>query len=306
METCLICRKSGSIYSPIGDDIYSFNCPCCENYLINRTAKALLENNNLSERQRANISGWLFENQNFEITPEKIDWLSAIPTPSFNERADKFILNLEKKTGYAGQGVSGASLQLSYGWCLNHSELAEILDYLVSTSRIRIHHGEYKIAPDGWAHIETLKRRGADSQQGFVAMWFDDKMKNIYDETISKGIEDAWYRPHKVDQREHNGKIDDEIIAQIRRSHFVVADFTGHRGGVYFEAGFAKGLGLEVFWTCKEEDIKDLHFDIRQYNCIAWELDKLPDFRKKLSYKIESVLGRGTYKPDADKDRLGK
>ena len=45
-------------------------------------------------------------------------------------------------------------------------------------------------------------------------------------------------------------KIDDEIIGEIRRSRFLVADFThgdkGARGSVYYEAGFAYGLGLPV------------------------------------------------------------
>ena len=52
--------------------------------------------------------------------------------------------------------------------------------------------------------------------------------------------------------------IDDEIIAEIRRSWFVVADFTcgtvPHegkevaipRGGVYYEAGFAQGLNVPL------------------------------------------------------------
>lgn len=114
----------------------------------------------------------------------------------------------------------------------------------------------YKIAPRGWNRIEELLKVNADSQQGFVAMWFDDSIQVVYEEAISQGISDAGYRPHKVDLREHTGKIDDEIIAQIRRSRFVLADFTGQRGGVYFEAGFGKGLGLEVIWTCREDDIK--------------------------------------------------
>ena len=125
-------------------------------------------------------------------------------------------------------------------------------------------------------------------------MWFDDQMKKIYDETIALGIIDAGYHPHRVDQREYNDKIDDEIIVQIRRSRFIVADFTGHRGGVYYEAGFAKGFGLEVIMTCRKDHMENLHFDIRQYNCIEWEQDKLGDFRKKIKNRIERVFGQGT------------
>ena len=45
---------------------------------------------------------------------------------------------------------------------------------------------------------------------------------------------------------EHINKIRDEIISQITRSKFLIADFTGHRGGVYFEAGLAMGLRRSV------------------------------------------------------------
>ena len=153
----------------------------------------------------------------------------------------------------------------------------------------------YKITPEGWAHLEEIKKMNADSLQCFVALWFDEQMQNIYDEYISRAITNAGYKPHKVDQREYNDKIDDEIIAQIRRSRFIVADFTGHRGGVYYEAGFAKGLGLEVIWTCRKDDIDELHFDIRQYNCIDWDIEHLDVFSRRLTSRIESVLGHGSY-----------
>jgi hypothetical protein len=60
---------------------------------------------------------------------------------------------------------------------------------------------------------------------------------------------------------EHINKMGDEIISQIRRSKFLIADFTGHRGKVYFEAGLA--MGLPVFWTCRRDDLDKLHFDMR-------------------------------------------
>jgi hypothetical protein len=79
-----------------------------------------------------------------------------------------------------------------------------------------------------------------------------------------------------VDQQHHHlNKVDDEIIAEIRRSRFLVADFTCEegkvRGGVYFEAGFASGLNIPIIWTCKTTSMKDLHFDTRQYPHIEWK-----------------------------------
>jgi nucleoside 2-deoxyribosyltransferase len=79
-----------------------------------------------------------------------------------------------------------------------------------------------------------------------------------------------------------------QIIADIRRSKFLIADFTGHRGGVYFEAGFALGLGLPVIWTCRKEELDKLHFDIRQYNFIDWETDG--ELQERLTNRIRATI----------------
>src|SRR5262249_1382556 len=78
---------------------------------------------------------------------------------------------------------------------------------------------------------------------------------------------------------------------EIRRSAFLVADFTEHRQNVYFETGFAIGLARQVVWTCRKDQIKDLHFDIRQYNCIDWK--DAADLAKRLQVRIEATFGRG-------------
>ena len=122
-----------------------------------------------------------------------------------------------------------------------------------------------------------------------------DTSDPIYKNIMSKAICEAGYKPLKIDNKLHNNKICDEIIAEIRKSKFLVADLTGHRGGVYYEAGFAKGLGLEVFWSCNEKDFDKLHFDIRQYNCIKWSHDNLEKFKNDLKNRIESVLGHGPH-----------
>ena len=71
----------------------------------------------------------------------------------------------------------------------------------------------------------------------------------------------------------------------------IVVDFTGRRGGVYFEAGFALGLDLPVTWTCRKDDMQGLHFDIRQYNTIDWETREEPALR--LQHRIEAAVGKG-------------
>ena len=128
-------------------------------------------------------------------------------------------------------------------------------------------------------------------------MWFDDSMNEVYESAIQPGIEDAGYEAIRIDRKEHVNKIDDEIIAELRRARLVVADFThgdaGPRGGVYYEAGFAHGRSIPVIFSCREDAIEKVHFDTRQYNHIVWELGKLDEFRRALATRISAVLGDG-------------
>jgi hypothetical protein len=147
------------------------------------------------------------------------------------------------------------------------------------------------LTPKGFSYVETLKKQ-TDSTQIFIAMWFNSLMDKALNEAIRPAITDAGLNPFRIDDKDHNNNIDDEIIAEIQRSRAVVADFTKHRGGVYFEAGYALGLGLPVIWTCREDEKDKLHFDIRQYNTIMWEDSEegRTKFREALKQRIRSTI----------------
>ena len=82
----------------------------------------------------------------------------------------------------------------------------------------------------------------------------------------------------------------------IMKSRFVVADFTDQRNGVYYEAGFAKGLGLPVIQTCMSEDFNNMHFDVKSINTIRYDTpSKLVPL---LKHQITETIG--TYKPLED------
>ena len=168
-----------------------------------------------------------------------------------------------------------------------------------------------RVEVPGYSRIEELETN-PDLSQCFVAMWFDDSLDDAYENGIKSAIEEAGYSPLRIDREEFLGKIDDAIIAEIRRSRFVVADFThkvadirkgecheseegheqlGARGGVYYEAGFAHGLDLPVIFTCRSDMIDKVHFDTRQFNHIVWE--NPDDLREQLTNRIGSVLGDG-------------
>jgi nucleoside 2-deoxyribosyltransferase len=85
-----------------------------------------------------------------------------------------------------------------------------------------------------------------------------------------------------------NEGITDRILSEIRLAQFVVADFTGQRGGVYFEAGFARGLGREVIWMCREDELKLVHFDVKHLGHVVWATPA--DLRTKLAESIRANI----------------
>ena len=67
----------------------------------------------------------------------------------------------------------------------------------------------------------------------FVAMWFDESMNDAFEIGISKAVTDRGFPTSvRIDRKEHNSQITDEIIAAIRDAEFAVADFKDNRGGI--------------------------------------------------------------------------
>lgn len=146
------------------------------------------------------------------------------------------------------------------------------------------------ITAAGWTELSHLDHAGIDSHSGFIAMAFSPD-RDPAEKAISAAIRATGYLPVRVDKIEHVNKIDDEIIARIRASKFLVADFSLQRNGVYFEAGFMLGLGRPVIWLCEKSDLANVHFDTRQYNTLTYA-DSV-DLQTGLQRRIEAVIGRG-------------
>ncbi len=191
---------------------------------------------------------------------------------------------------------------LAASGCQSNKELDEFWTYVVDQGWVR---ATPAMGARGWhltsmnlsarMYVESRARTESLDRQGFVAMWFDKSLEAAFAQGFKPAIEEAGYAPYRVDQDHFLGKVDDRIIAAIRQSRFVVADFTcgaeGARGGVYYEAGFAQGLGLPVIFTCRQDCFENVHFDTDHINHLIWT--DPGDLRSKLQARIEATLGRG-------------
>lgn len=310
METrkCPVCLANEARYRGDDSDINHYECPRCgrfscsqefeEDFLrreVERDRGQVLLGPTGS-RRRANLSSWLLGQPAVLLSSTDEGAVVTIPTPSIHQRAASFLSQLVGVSGSLGvQVLVKYGEWLSRTWSASETEVFHLLDFLeghgwVSLSRVLGPWDHVTVTAEGWEQVEATA--GSDSTaQGFVAMWFSEDMLVAYTDGIAAGIADAGYQPHRVDQKEYFGRIDDEIISQIDRSEFVVADFTGHRGGVYFEVGYAKGRNLPVFFCCRKDDLENLHFDVRQYNCIDWETPN--ELQVRLAKRILDTIGPG-------------
>jgi len=291
-------------------------------YTITGTRAILAENFN--EDQRMLVTTWLVKQRSLgNAVPHVSDNLEieSIRKPSIIERAENLLKYINSQTSNISDIFESPrfvpkehqSLMKSFlemlAWSDSNSleDLNYLLKFLENQGWIsRPPSSLGYTSPDklwvvtvlGHIYLSDLKSRIIDSTQAFVAMWFSSCTDDAYYEGIKPGIEDARYSPVRIDEKPHLNKIDDEIIAEIRRSKFVVADFThgndGARGGVYYEAGFAHGLNIPVFFTCREDLHDKIHFDTRQYLHIFWK--NPADLRKSLSERISALLGDGPVK----------
>jgi hypothetical protein len=227
-----------------------------------------------------------------KIDSDAVPRLRALTKPSFQERVEQYLIAAAEKAPRLDQRFHpGAADLIGISYSDDVQELAIIVDYLRSEGLVSADYQQERLTAKGYISADELRTRRAASSQAFVAMAFTDEMKRMYQEAIEPAIREAGFSPMLISEKEHANKIDDEIIAEIRRSAFLVADFTEHRQNVYFETGFAIGLAQQVIWTCRKDQIKDLHFDIRQYNCIDWENET--ELAQRLQRRIEAMFGRG-------------
>ena len=282
----------------------------------------------------SNFSSYIRENEGQLFSENDIEFLLRILTPSVTEKATKLLRFIAKEHPYAGEqftiqwwGMEGqiklvnehkgpsfsddptmfAACEhlfpyFAASWSRNAGEFLFLLNSHLRAAQHFLEQGEdekfLRITSAGWSYLQSIEMPGNESTNAFVAMWFDAATDRLWTQAIRPSVYDAGYKPVRVDAIEHSNKIDDEIIAQIRACKFVVADFTNQRQGVYFEAGFAIGLGKRVIWCVKDADLKDVHFDNRQYNFIRWKEDNFPGFKRALTNRIEALFGKGSVKLD--------
>lgn len=227
---------------------------------------------------------------------EKAKRADLLPVHVRAERLLRYLVDIPKDVGQplGTQRILDGPEAAAWSESNTPEDVEYFVDYLTHMGWLKRHSsGVCLITVSGYQHVAEQSTQ-KDLYQCFVAMWFDASMNPAYEDGIKKAVEECGYKPLRIDKKPDVNKIDDEIVAEIRRSRFVVADFThekekGARGGVYYEAGFAHGLGLPVIYSCHKGLVEELHFDTRQYHHILWQ--EAEDLCTQLKHRIRAIVG---------------
>ncbi len=295
-NTCPLCGSNEETVEtpPDGKDTYIVCCKSCGNYEISRrTYNADLANYAPLWKISAAIRN-KYENGE-EIILHTGNVKSLVDSTNFPDDPfdliDKLLEYVYRKTGKVGDNVKLNLYDFPIICVESKNQFKYIIDKALDLELIEKSQefsNILRLSLKGWKRISEIKKTKIDSKKAFVAMWFNSELDEIWEKGIKPALKETKFQPVRIDLEEHNEKICDKIIAEIKTSGLLVADFTGQRGGVYFEAGFAFGLGIPVIWTCRKNDIENLHFDTRQYNHIAWETAE--DLKEKLKNRILATI----------------
>ena len=121
----------------------------------------------------------------------------------------------------------------------------------------------------------------------FVIMPFDKKWADIYKFGIQQACEAVGAACERVDEQMFTENILERIYGQIRRATFVIAEMTGRNANVFYEAGYAHGVGKPLIFLTQSTD--DIPFDLQHYPHIVYgTIAELRDeLEKKMRWCVE-------------------
>jgi hypothetical protein len=124
----------------------------------------------------------------------------------------------------------------------------------------------------------------------FILMWMDSSHAELQDvaETLRSTFEAFGIIAKRADDFEHQDVITELILGQIASAEFLIADLTGERPNVYYEVGFAHGIGKRPILYRRAGT--RLHFDLSVHN--VPEYKNLTELKQLLMGRLTSMTGR--------------
>ena len=246
LEKCPICLDASAHIedAPAGRDAYEIACPRCGPYLITRTAGA----SDLSKYGPRHLMSAIIRNraergERMELGILNFEHLMD-SAPHVDDPFSKIDLLLGHVLRLGGRVDKPAMFNSNHDFPLifaeDNQEFSFYLKKGIDIGLLENAGTGYRLTLEGWKRLRELYKPSSQSEQAFVAMWFDKSLDKAWENGLKPALITCNLKPLRIDLEEHNEKICDRIISEIRRSCLVVSDFTGQRG--------ASILNLALLW----------------------------------------------------------
>jgi hypothetical protein len=126
---------------------------------------------------------------------------------------------------------------------------------------------------------------------GFIAMPMDRDDLDLVDvlDAIKEAARRCGIHAERIDEPQSNDRITDRILESIRKAEYVIVDLTKSKPNVFYEAGYAHGIGKTPIYVARHGST--IEFDLKDYPVIFFRN------MKELKESLEKRL-RGLSKQD--------
>lgn len=167
--------------------------------------------------------------------------------------------------------------------------LQDRLKYLVTKGVVTFDGSSFIVKPAGASTgtVEAHRVKQLSLRHIFVAMPYDKAFENVYYFGIKQPIENRGRKCERVDQEAFSGDIVERITTRIRGCELVIADISGNNPNVFFEVGFAEGLGKEVILISQAQETP---FDLKTRRQIRYDPKDIRAVADALNTQLEASL----------------
>lgn len=133
----------------------------------------------------------------------------------------------------------------------------------------------------------------------FVLMPFEKPFSDIYTYGIKQTCNELNLYCERVDEQIYQERILDRIYNQIEKADIIVADMSTRNVNVFYEVGYAHGIGKNVILLTQKTD--DIPFDLKHHPHIIYD-GQIKDLSNMLKPRLDWFLNEETKEEIANFD----
>jgi hypothetical protein len=123
----------------------------------------------------------------------------------------------------------------------------------------------------------------------FAAMPFAPQYEDVFFVAMSYAAEQVGAVCDRVDRREFQGNVVEEIHRMIRESIAVIVDLSESKPNVLYEAGYAHALRKPCVHICSTP-LEKLPFDVAQWKTTLYQPGQTHKLKRDLAQRLKAIL----------------